>query len=439
MDIAKYIISLDSIIKTFSIVGTDVEFDYIQEAEGTTETTIEVGDTVLAYVGDPVAEIRYGFKLKAKKGGGEFSLLKEFEFAEGLKRVDMPEGVNNVLRRLSNGQMAILEDADYSAIMVALFDGKGGIATPVPKAVSLPAELATKFNWIVFGAPGTGKSRKLNDYIHFFGPHYERVTFHPSYSYANFVGTYKPRPTKDEEDKLTITYEYVPGPFLRTLVTAIKNVEQQFLLLIEEINRANVTAVFGDVFQLLDRKGGKSEFPISVSTDMLEYLEKAIGKKLGDDFKLSIPSNLYIWGTMNSADQGVFPVDSAFKRRWEFTYLGVNENAAVIANKKIILSCGETIEWDPLRRRINERLTLSKVNEDKLLGPFFLAPEKLDDPQIFEDAFKSKVLMYLFEDAARHCRDKMFAAQPNATYSMICDEFDKTGEQLFGFDKNQAN
>ena len=436
---AYYIISLDSIIKTFSVVGTDVEFDYIQEAEKTTKPNIQVGDTVLAYVGDPVEEVRYGFKLKAKKDEGELTLRKEFEFAQGLKRADMPKGANDVLRGLLNGQMALLEDADYFAIIAALFNGKGGRAAPVPKASSLPAELTTKFNWIVFGAPGTGKSTRLNNFSKNFGPNYERVTFHPSYSYANFVGTYKPRPTEDGEGKPAITYAYVPGPFLRTLVAAIKNVDQPFLLLIEEINRANVTAVFGDVFQLLDRRNGESEFPISISMDMLDYLGAEFEKELGADYKLSIPSNLYIWATMNSADQGVFPVDSAFKRRWEFTYLGVNENADVIANKEIKLSCGQTIEWDSLRRHINERLTSSKVNEDKLLGPFFLALDKLNDPLKFEDAFKSKVLMYLFEDAARHCRDKMFAAKPNATYSMICDEFDKNGEQLFKFNENQAN
>ncbi|WP_312355750.1 AAA family ATPase, partial [Aminipila sp.] len=265
-------------------------------------------------------------------------------------------------------------------------------------------------NRILFGAPGTGKSYTLNkekDELLSNGGECERVTFHPDYSYANFVGTYKPTVLdsvndlvlsedkkevlsilldkskiaqekydllydKFKEESLTrlpillglytdesfktkkkdgtnasgdnsvernhgkairpyinlisekrstneISYEYVPGPFMRTLVKALKNSKESItkphVLVIEEINRANVAAVFGDVFQLLDRDDNNvSEYPIQTSEDMKRYLAKELGGDIDEYTEICIPDNMFIWSTMNSADQGVFPMDTAFKR-----------------------------------------------------------------------------------------------------------------------------
>lgn len=340
-------------------------------------------------------------------------------------------------------------------------------------------------NRIIFGAPGTGKSHKLEEDSKLFGENMERVTFHPNYSYAQFVGTYKPIQGENPTD---IKYEYIPGPFMRTYVNALNNPEKKFLLLIEEINRANVAAVFGDVFQLLDRKNGVSEYPTATSEDIkkhlldkLECLRNKDINELSDEEKkmyleMKIPENMYIWATMNSADQGVFPMDTAFKRRWEFEYISVNEPEQVAKIEKYVIPmCANTehgyyVKWNDLRTRINSILIDNcKVNEDKLLGSFFISKNMLDDIKANKDekdrilaidkdfrsdednnilaeickkeisymkAFESKVIMYLFEDVMKMRAEKIFIdyAQKKGKmiFSEICKAFEEDGEHIFG-------
>lgn len=305
-------------------------------------------------------------------------------------------------------------------------------------------------NRILFGAPGTGKSFTLNrekDLLLADGGEYERVTFHPDYSYANFVGTYKPVPCKDSDDKDAITYSYVPGPFMRTYVEALQNSKtdtpKPFLLVIEEINRANVAAVFGDVFQLLDRGDDEvSEYPIQASEDIKKYLAGELGGNPDDYSEIRLPDNMFIWATMNSADQGVFPMDTAFKRRWDFTYLGIDDSEAGIVGKKVVLGQGDyrrIVEWNALRKAINNELLTYKVNEDKLMGPYFISKKNLPegemiDPAVFTRIFKNKVIMYLFDDAAKQKRITLFGGcdeKAKNQYSKICREFDAKGVYIF--------
>lgn len=291
------------------------------------------------------------------------------------------------------------------------------------------------YNRIVFGAPGTGKSYKIKEdvkAIQNLGGDFERVTFHPDYSYANFVGTYKP--TMNGND---ISYKYVPGPFMRMYKEALNNPKEPHVLVIEEINRANVAAVFGDIFQLLDRdENGLSEYPIEASEDIKQYLKNEL-KEDKDYTKIALPNNMFIWATMNSADQGVFPMDTAFKRRWNFEYLGIDDGQDDMEYCKVTLGRDEyktIIEWNELRKAINTLLTSYNLNEDKLMGPFFLSqkllrettPERSDK---FIEIFKSKVIMYLFEDAARQKRSKLFDGENR--YSEICKKFDSKGIYIF--------
>lgn len=383
---------------------------------------------------------------------------------------------------------------------------------------------------IFFGAPGTGKSYSLNEeaksLVSNKSNHIERVTFHPDYTYANFVGSYKPimkqsdiacldddskkvlsvlnnrtittqekydalyesfkstdgltrlpiilglyfddsfetkkedgtkasnnnsvernhgrairkyvQLLSEESYKEKIAYEYVPGPFIRLLVKALQNPEAPYVLIVEEINRANVAAVFGDVFQLLDRNNdGESEYSITTTADMRAYLQRELGKDK-DVTTIKIPSNLFIWATMNSADQGVYPMDTAFKRRWTFSYYGLDDeennlSAAAIKPRFELGKSNKLISWNSLRKAINDELSTDtyNINEDKLMGPFFLKEEALKDNTGFNEAFKNKVLMYLFDDVVKQKRRSFFNCENSNRYSSICNAFDREGIKIF--------
>lgn len=299
---------------------------------------------------------------------------------------------------------------------------------------------------IFFGAPGTGKSYKLNQEARqHFEDNFKRVTFHPNYMYSNFVGQYKPYPVEDNPEK--ITYKFVPGVLIRQIVEAFENPDKNYLVIIEEINRANVAAVFGDLFQLLDRTSdGESEYSIAVTKELQDYLKNEflenrslsteIENKLKNFSELYLPHNLYIWATMNSADQGVMPMDTAFKRRWEFTYLGVNDaadNNTAEFEKYVFEVNGLTYNWDMYRRGINDRLSRLNIPEDKLLGPYFLSKNILtnENKSYIAEVLKNKVLMYLYEDAGRAFRGRLFREGSYNTYSQLCAEFDKDPLSIF--------
>ena len=226
---------------------------------------------------------------------------------------------------------------------------------------------------------------------------------------------------------------------MRTYVKAIQNGRSEnkeditpFLLLIEEINRANVAAVFGEVFQLLDRDDrNASQYPVKPSEDIKAYLAKELGGKPEKYEEIKIPDNMYIWATMNSADQGVFPMDTAFKRRWNFEYIGINNEDEKINGTYLVCEKAQIpyrVAWNELRRAINSTLASRdyKINEDKLMGPFFVSKRVLEDKDEFRETFKSKVIMYLFEDAARQRRHMLFDGCDEDTrnqYSAICEEY----------------
>lgn len=306
-------------------------------------------------------------------------------------------------------------------------------------------QIAYSRGCIYYGAPGTGKSYKLREDSRLFGSNLRRVTFHPNILYSDFIGSYKPVPTNDSQSP--ITYSFVPGALLKTLTEAFINPSEPHLLIIEELNRANVSATFGEMFQLLDRdSSGCSEYPIDISEDLQMFFEHKIfnNEEISEELKneihnkikegLVFPENLYIWATMNSADQGVLPLDTAFKRRWDFEYFSVdNSYDEEIFDTFGLIKTGENeyIKWNDIRTFINDMLSNLNVPEDKLMGPYFLAKNILEsDNDTVTNAFKNKVLMYLFEDIGSQYRNKIFNVSKQRL-STIRDEFDQHGLLIF--------
>lgn len=260
----------------------------------------------------------------------------------------------------------------------------------------------------------------------------ERVTFFDGYTYGQFVGSYKPVPKNG-----TITYEYVAGPFMRQLIEAYKSPGDNFCLIVEEINRARADKVFGNIFQLLDRDDtGKSQYPVSLSKEQLLYLQKELSEEYQDTLNfimcegLYIPGNLYIWATMNSADQGVYPLDTAFKRRWSFEHIGLNENKEEMNGLKVTPGKNLETEWNDFRKEINERLLSAKVSEDRLLAPFFVKKEEFKEGILEDKVFIDKILVYLFDDVLRHKKKEILFREGINNFSKLKESF-SLGEEIF--------
>ena len=294
---------------------------------------------------------------------------------------------------------------------------------------------------IYYGAPGTGKSYEIDKITKVYDT--IRTTFHPDSDYSTFVGAYKPTMTKVElrdmsghlvkeegttrvvkEDR--ITYKFVKQAFLKAYLSAWKKyaegnesgIAPQFLV-IEEINRGNCAQIFGDLFQLLDRQdNGFSSYPIEADADLQREIAEAFKAEkdymltkelnlqgvvkdyvgnLAEDIKsgkiLLLPSNFYIWATMNTSDQSLFPIDSAFKRRWDWHYVKIAD-----AKKDYKLKCGDEVcDWWTFVQAVNEKIAEETSSDDKKLGYFFCKPQNEGEP-IGVERFVSKVLFYLWND-----------------------------------------
>lgn len=309
-------------------------------------------------------------------------------------------------------------------------ENSGNIACPKVSNKSLQQ--------IFYGAPGTGKSHTIKEET--WGEDVVRTTFHPDSDYSTFVGAYKPTTVEEtvmtvigtkavavenedgsERKETKIVYEFVEQAFLKAYVQAWKNYaaapadgepRRQYLV-VEEINRGNCAQIFGDLFQLLDRNAdGFSEYPIQADKDMQKQLAKAfkglsvpreaainaqydgkdIVRQVIDGEILLLPNNLYIWATMNTSDQSLFPIDSAFKRRWDWTYVPIS-NAG--KNWRIEVA-GVHYDWWQFLEKINHKIGETTSSEDKKLGYFFCKAD--GDGVISADKFVGKVIFYLWND-----------------------------------------
>lgn len=247
-------------------------------------------------------------------------------------------------------------------------------------------------NIIFYGAPGTGKSHKVKELVLGKEARTERVTFHPEYDYSSFVGGYKPTMYGDN-----IRYEFVPQAFTNIYVNSWNDLGNDYYLVIEEINRGNCAEIFGDIFQLLDRS---NDYEITPSKELKEYLTIQFeGNPNIDGNKLVLPPNLNILATMNTSDQSLFPMDSAFKRRWDWEYIPINyefsdDNQS--SKFRVKISENESFSWLSFIKSVNEYIKQNdNLGMDKCIGNYFIKPV---DEYIELDTFINKALFYLWND-----------------------------------------
>lgn len=341
------------------------------------------------------------------------------------------------------------------------------ITQDIPESTSVQPLKALPFKeplqQIFYGAPGTGKSHTIEQMCSTYENY--RTTFHPDTDYASFVGSYKPITIKTDVRDMAghivyengkavkesrIVYRYVMQAFLKAYVAAWR--EQQndapkpVFLIVEEINRGNCAQIFGDIFQLLDRNAaGFSYYPIVADDDLAQELKEILGEfsiakhdainalySGGKDVVgmvkngecLLLPNNLYIWATMNTSDQSLFPIDSAFKRRWDWNYIKIKDAGE---NFKIVFSNGNTYDWWDFISEINKRIEGGEIQqEDKKLGYFFAkANNKVITPQVL----LSKVLFYLYNDVFKDFGlDEDFFKDENGETMSFASYFDNNGQ-----------
>lgn len=301
------------------------------------------------------------------------------------------------------------------------------------------------YQQVFYGAPGTGKSTAVKQIVESNVMVLYRTTFHPESDYFSFFGSYKP---STEQTTGKITYKFTPQIFLKAYLFAWEHPEENVCLDIEEINRGNCAQIFGDIFQLLDREpSGFSSYTVDADDDCGIYIENELKKLKQTDnenkilkyyketicqigkidpskfsfTKLLLPNNLYIFATMNTSDQSLYPMDSAFKRRWNWKYIPIDYEKV---QDRFISVNGKKYSWSDFLTNVNRRIEDITQSEDKKLGQFFIS---LDSAEISADNFRDKVLFYLWNDIFKD------EYGTGSTIFKTCSRTDEDSSTFFSF------
>jgi len=348
---------------------------------------------------------------------------------------------NQAIKRVVEGQAAVIirvmldKQPDIESEVNDIFQGnflsqiKGAVTMLVPQEVIYGSQIkgmikgykTTNFhgeNILLYGVPGSGKSFTIKKDYCDDERCMERVVFHPEYSYTDFVGQILPKITGEK-----LEYVFTPGPFTRILKRAYEDPDNMYYLVIEEINRGNAASIFGDIFQLLDRdENGSSEYGITNADISYEVY--------GDDnLKIKILGNLTFLATMNTSDQNVFSLDTAFKRRWNLKMIKNDIKNSKYATYPI---WDTEITWCDFATTINELVveynSNGMSNADKRLGAYFI---KAQDIKKGNRMFPEKVLMYLWDDVFKFEREEIFNTDKYPTLEAVVEGFVKNNFEVF--------
>ena len=462
-DTKYFQIGIDSILTTLKDILTNIEvFSRIQDYEEKPWR-----DNGSIYFSDPVANANSTVQTKPL-----FSTLSKI-----IKWANQPT-LNNLN---TDNRISITPDTLENTITKLNVVADSFAPHSNSKIVKPP--LNEPLQIIYYGAPGTGKSFTIDDKTD--DENSVRTTFHPDSDYASFVGAYKPtmeyddihyvnsdgvvrytNPDKNREGRVhpgtekKIVYKYVPQAFLKAYVAAWSNLDTPYFLIIEEINRGNCAQIFGDLFQLLDRNNaGSSSYAIHADEDITQFLSgdnkgfaslsdeqkdaicafelhkdngktQAVGQDILNGKLLLLPPNLYIWATMNTSDQSLFPIDSAFKRRWNWEYMPIEYHPLDKKTQQPInwkFKVGDNLySWGEFLGKINPEIYTLTESSDKQMGYFFAKADNATGI-ISEDVFLNKVLFYLWTDVFKDfdVSSELFKNKDKNRSFIFTDFFDK--------------
>ena len=546
----KYIMLIDSLVNTFSIIesGRDILFNYQEKDNSEVFNSIQKDDSILGYFSSPINQVRCAFVVEETDNVSTITLSKKYEVSDGvgiepslidtleqqtiaeiseeeynkifralLPEVDIVEDEENFFEGFATWltsynnpdytgtqkyawypqalirlvafmkESNLIEDADLNDLSIEKyahylevyesseevreFDEKklsskaGGAALKKyikyieyllgPKSFDYNTLAGDAVNKIFFGTPGCGKSYHIDHDIlgkdketkEYVGQYKKeniiRTTFYQDYSNTDFVGQILPKILKGKDGKPdTVEYIFNPGPFTLALIRAISNPRKKVALVVEEINRGNAPAIFGDIFQLLDRDDdGVSEYGI-VNVSLLDYLNDydfiVEGKKKRYIFEeIKIPGNMDIFATMNTSDQNVYTLDTAFVRRWDKEKIKNSFADCTFAGTNVP---GMDYTWQEFVTAINNHIAKHledlQVNEDKQIGVFFVKESLLGSTP---EKFAYKVFDYLWSDVAKLDHDIFF--NHFDTLEALITAYKKDGVGVFKigiFDKKET-
>lgn len=412
-----YILSIDSYINALSVIDATKELKLSLESQKKEEilAVLQEGDKILVYRKKPLGIVNMFLEVIATSSKGKI-FRKQIEVCNGTEISNESFSLD-----IEQKELTQIRENDFNFLLKKMIT----LDVDNPEIVneeSMKPRITGAENILLYGVPGVGKSHTIQEDYCDDENRIERVVFHPDYTYSDFVGQILPRVENGQ-----LKYVFTSGPFTKMLEKSWKRPDEKFYLIIEEINRGNAPAIFGEIFQLLDRKEAEShkysETEIGESEYGITNYDVASVVYGEEEHSVRIPSNMWILATMNTADQNVFTLDTAFQRRWNMQHIKNDVMSAEHAQIKIE---GTDVEWGAFATVINDMVVEFSVNmassEDKRLGAYFVKQNELTAKR-----FPEKALKYLWDDAFKMDKESIFDEKFKSLEDVI-ETYEKTDE-----------